>query len=138
MTVTVKSKYVRIAPRKVRLVINEIRGLKVDQADARLKFTTKRAAHFINKLLSSAVASAVNDKKLDKNNLFIKTITADEGPTLKRFKPRAYGRATEIRKRSTHLSITVAEIKKAKKKADTTKTTIKADKTSLVGKKVKK
>lgn len=114
MTVMARHRHLKIAPRKVRLVIERLPGLPVTAAEARLRFIPQRAARPVLKLLRSAVANAVTNAKLDKDHLFIKAVTADEGPTLKRFQPRAFGRATVIRKRSTHLTLTLAERKKKK------------------------
>jgi large subunit ribosomal protein L22 len=133
-TTTAKLRFLRIAPRKVRLVIDLVRGKDVMRAEAILKNTAKGAARPVGKLLASAVANAVNNEKMEKTNLYIKAITADEGPTLKRFKPRAYGRATEIRKRSTHVTITLAERKKGNKADKGAKTAGAKSKLKLVKK----
>ena len=103
----------RTSPRKVRLVIDLVRGLKVDKALDQLKFTKKKSCLPISKLIKSAVANAVNNFGLDADNLMIKEIRVDEGSTLKRWMPRAHGRATTIRKRSSHINITLAEIKES-------------------------
>lgn len=121
MIVTARHRYLRISPRKVRLVIDNLAGLTVQQAEARLRFTQKRAAKPVLKLLQSAVSNAVANAKLDKNHLIIKTITANEGTVLKRFMPRAFGRATVIRKRSTHLEISLVARGGTKKKVTTEK-----------------
>lgn len=99
-------------PRKVRLVIDAIRGLAVSQAEARLQFIKKDAALPVLKLLRSAVANAVHNAHLAKEQLHVKTITADGGPTLKRFRPRAFGRSASIRKRTTHIEIVLSDEKK--------------------------
>ncbi|MBI5621856.1 50S ribosomal protein L22 [Candidatus Falkowbacteria bacterium] len=109
MQVTAKAKYVRMSPRKMRLVIDVIRGLPVSAALTQLQFSRRAAAKPIKTMVESAVANAVNNFKLDKSNLYISTITANEGPTLKRWMPRAFGRATPIRKRSTHLAVILTE-----------------------------
>jgi len=103
--ITAKLRHLKISPRKVRLVVDLIRGLSVEQAEKQLKFLPKRAAEPVLKLLNSAVANALNDFKALKENLFIAKITVDPGPTLKRWMPRAMGRATPIKKRTSHLTI---------------------------------
>ncbi len=97
-----------MSPRKVRLVVNTIRGLSVAAAETRLNFLPKLAAQPVLKLLRSAVANAEHNFKLDKKDLFVRHIVADGGPTLKRFRPRAFGRAAPIRKRTTHISLILA------------------------------
>ena len=97
-----------MSPRKVRLVVNTIRGLSVAAAETRLNFLPKLAAQPVLKLLNSAVANAEHNFKLDKKDLYVKFIVADGGPTLKRFRPRAFGRAAPIRKRTTHISLILA------------------------------
>ena len=103
--VTAKSKYLRQSPYKLRLVLNLIRGLPVSEALDVLKFTKRRAADEISKVIASAVSNAENNFGLDPNDLYITKATADEGPTLKRFRPRARGRAGRINKRTSHLLI---------------------------------
>ena len=101
---------VRISPRKVRMVADAVRGKSVSQAMSILTFTRKKAAFPVQKLLKSAVANAVeNDGVGDVDNLMIDRIAVDEGPTLKRFTPRARGRATPIRKRTSHIRIALRE-----------------------------
>ncbi|PIY96355.1 MAG: 50S ribosomal protein L22 [Candidatus Kerfeldbacteria bacterium CG_4_10_14_0_8_um_filter_42_10] len=116
MEVKAKLNRIRMSPRKVRLVIDVIRGLDIEKAQEQLQFISKAAAQPILKLLNSALANAENNFKLDKNNLFIKKITADEGPVLKRYRPRAFGRAAEIRKRSSLIELVLAEKKESKRK----------------------
>lgn len=115
MEAKAKLRYLKIAPRKVRLVINLIRGKDIERARNELKFSSKRAAKPLLKLLESAIANAENNFDLKKENLYIKKITADEGPKLKRWRPRAYGRATQILKRSSHVTLILAEKKMSKK-----------------------
>lgn len=103
--ITAKLRHLRISPRKVRLVADLIRGLKVSEAEKQLKFLPKRAAEPVLKLLNSAVANAINNFKALKENLFVAKITVDSGSTLKRWMPRAMGRATPIKKRTSHLTI---------------------------------
>ena len=102
--------YVRISPRKVRMVVDTVRGKSVNQAMSILAFTRKKAAKPVQKLLKSAVANAVeNDGVSDVDNLVIDRIAVDEGPTLKRFTPRARGRATPIHKRTSHIRVALRE-----------------------------
>ena len=102
--------YVRISPRKVRVVVDAVRGKSVSQAMSILAFTRKKAARPVQKLLKSAVANAVeNDGVSDVDSLVIDRITVDEGPTLKRFMPRARGRATPIHKRTSHIRVALRE-----------------------------
>ncbi|GBD33857.1 50S ribosomal protein L22 [bacterium HR34] len=112
MAVKAKLKYLRIAPRKVRLVADMVRGKKVNDALDILSFVVKRAAKPLKKLLQSAIANAENNFKLDKDNLFISKILVNEGPKLKRFMPRAMGRAFMIQKKTSHIEIELDEIKK--------------------------
>ncbi|MFN3301546.1 MAG: 50S ribosomal protein L22 [Patescibacteria group bacterium] len=105
MEVSAKLRYLRMAPRKIRAVLEMIKNLDVVSAEAQLKLSPKRAAKPILKLLHSAVANALNQYSVKKEDLYIKKIFADEGPTLYRWMPRAFGRATPIRKRSSHLTI---------------------------------
>ncbi len=105
VVVRAKAKYVRTSARKARLVCDNIRGKSVDEARAILLHTPRSAAEDWSKLLESAVANAEHNHELDGDDLKILAINADEGPTLKRFRPRAQGRASPIRKRTAHLSI---------------------------------
>ncbi|PIR93334.1 50S ribosomal protein L22 [Candidatus Falkowbacteria bacterium CG10_big_fil_rev_8_21_14_0_10_43_10] len=110
MQTTAKAKYVRMSPRKVRLVIDVVRGMKAADALDHLRLMKKAAAHPVMKLLNSAIANAENNFDLARNNLYIKEAKVDEGSTLKRWMPRAHGRATTIRKRNSHIIITLGEI----------------------------
>jgi ribosomal protein L22 len=101
------AKYVRTSARKARLVCDHIRGKSVPEARAILAFAPRAVARDWAKLLDSAVANAENNHELLGDDLRIKEVYADEGPTLKRFRPRAMGRATQIRKRTSHLTITL-------------------------------
>ncbi len=103
------AKYVRVSPRKVRLVMDQIKGKKVEEALHLLSFAPHKGAFLLKKLLNSAVANAEQNSDIDVDNLYIKRIFADEGPTLKRFRPRAMGRATKIRKRTSHLTVILGE-----------------------------
>jgi large subunit ribosomal protein L22 len=99
----------RMAPRKVRLVADLVRGKRVEEALKTLRFTAKAASFPIKKLIESAVANAENNHGLDIDTLWVREIRVDEGPTLKRFRPRAQGRAFRIRKRTSHVSVVLAE-----------------------------
>ncbi len=103
------ARYVRIAPRKVRLVIDLIRGKDVGEAMAILRHTPRAASPVVEKVLKSAVANAEHNYKMNPDNLVIRSITCDQGPTLKRFRPRAQGRATRINKRTSHITVVLSE-----------------------------
>jgi large subunit ribosomal protein L22 len=105
------AKQVRIAARKVRLVVDLIRGKQVGEAVAILKHTPKGASPVVEKLLNSAIANAEHNYEMDVNKLVISEAFVDEGVTLKRFRPRAMGRASRINKRSSHITIVVSEKK---------------------------
>ena len=105
VVVRAQAKYVRCAPRKARLVVDHIRGKSVGDARAILTHTPRAAARDVLKLLESAVANAENNHELDPDDLVIRKVYVDEGPTLKRYQPRALGRATRIRKRTSHMTI---------------------------------
>jgi ribosomal protein L22 len=105
LTVRARARYVRHAPRKARLVIDHIRGKDVDQARAILMHTPRAASRDVLKLLDSAIANAENNHDLVADDLKIGKAYVDEGPTLKRYRPRALGRATRIRKRTSHMTI---------------------------------
>jgi large subunit ribosomal protein L22 len=105
VVVRARAKYVRTSARKARLVCDHLRGKDVTEARAILLHTNRQVAEAWSKLLESAVANAAENHSLDDGDLRIAFVTADEGPTLKRFRPRAMGRATKIRKRTSHLSI---------------------------------
>jgi large subunit ribosomal protein L22 len=104
-----KLKFLRVSPRKARLVAELVRGKPVDQAIDTLKFTKRAASLPIRKLLESAVANAENNHGLDIDILWVKELRVDPGPTLKRFRPRAQGRAFMICKRTSHVSVVLAE-----------------------------
>jgi large subunit ribosomal protein L22 len=103
------AKYIRISPRKVQEVADLVRGKNVDEALAILEFTNKRGAGILKKVVSSAVANAENNNDMDRENLYIAEVYANQGPTLKRFRPRAQGRAFMIRKRTSHVGVVVKE-----------------------------
>lgn len=102
---------IRIAPRKVRLVVDLIRGKQVGEAVAILRLTPKAASPVVEKVLKSAIANAEHNYDMDVNNLVVSEVFVDEGPTLKRFRPRAQGRATAINKRTSHITVVVSEKK---------------------------
>jgi large subunit ribosomal protein L22 len=107
MQVKAHAKYIRMSPRKVRLVADLVRGLPIEQARHQLMFSPKLAAKPILKVLESAIANAKNNFSLESKDLSIMSIMIDEGPTIKRFMPRAQGRATPLRKRMSHIRIAV-------------------------------
>lgn len=121
MPVKAKLRYLRIAPRKVRLVADLIRGKSVEEAQTILNFTVKKAAEPLLKLLKSAVANAKNNFRLDESNLYISKITVDEGPKYKRWMPRARGQAYEIQKKTSHITIFLDELSKGKESKIKTK-----------------
>ncbi|MEW6300254.1 MAG: 50S ribosomal protein L22 [Thermodesulfobacteriota bacterium] len=100
---------VRISPRKGRLVADLIRGKRVEEALMILKFTPKKAARILTKTLRSAIANATDTQNVDPDSLYVKKTYVDGGTTLKRFMPRAHGRATPIRKRTSHFTVIVDE-----------------------------
>jgi large subunit ribosomal protein L22 len=104
------AKYVRMSASKVRVVLDLVRGLPVKQADEVLQFTDREAAVVVRKVLASAVANAVHNDEQDADELFVLACYADEGPTLKRFTPRARGRAGRIKKRTAHITVVVARL----------------------------
>ncbi len=109
MEVKATAKTVRIAPRKVRLVLDLIRGKDVKEASAILQFTPNHAAETVSKVLKSAVANATNNHQLNEEKLFVKACYANEGITMKRFMPRAKGNASQILKRTSHITVVVEE-----------------------------
>lgn len=109
MEVRAMLRFVRISPRKARLVADLIRGKKSEEALNILTFTKKAAARIILKVLKSAIANATQRKNIDIDKLYVKRITVDQGPMLKRYMPRAMGRATMIRRRMSHITIILDE-----------------------------
>ena len=109
MAVKAQAKYIRVSPRKAREVVDLIRGKSVADARTTLVFTNRAAAQVVAKVLNSAVANAENNNNLSADDLFVKEAFVDEGPTLKRWQFRAMGRVNRIRKRSSHITITVDE-----------------------------
>jgi ribosomal protein L22 len=108
IVVRASSRYVRVAPRKARLVADQIRGLHIEQARALLEFSPRGAAEDIRKLIESAAANAENNHDLIADEMKVAEITVDEGPTLRRFQPRALGRATRINKRTSHIAVALS------------------------------
>lgn len=115
MSVVAKLRYLRIAPRKVRLVADLIRGKKVSEALTLLEFLPKKASPVFIKLLKQAIANAKHNFQLDEPNLYISKILVDEGPKLKRWMPRARGQAYEIQKKTSHIALFLGEIEKKPK-----------------------
>lgn len=117
MEIKAKGKFIRMSPRKIRLVADLIRGLDVEKAIIRLNFSSKDSAKVILKILKSAISNAEENHNLRRNNLFVKEIKVDGGPTLDRWMPRAHGRATPIRKRTAHLLLILGELIPTENKA---------------------
>ena len=109
MEVKAVTRYVRIAPRKVRIVTDLVKGKSAEEALTLLKFLPKKAAGLVGKTLQSAVANAEQNPNIDVDTLYIKRIFVDEGPRMKRWRARAMGRATRIIKRSSHITIVLDE-----------------------------
>ena len=105
--VRASSRYVRTAPRKVRVVADQVRGMPVEDAIAMLRFSPRGASVPISKLIQSAAANAENNHDLDPEDMVISEISVDEGPTLRRFRARARGRATRIEKRTCHVKLAI-------------------------------
>ena len=103
--VNARARFVRVAPRKARLVADQVRGMPLEDARALLRFSTRGAAQDIRKLIESAAANAEANHDLVADDLLIKDIHVDEGPTLRRYRPRALGRATRINKRTSHIAV---------------------------------
>jgi ribosomal protein L22 len=108
IVVRASSRYVRVAPRKARLVADQVRGLQIEKARALLQFSPRGAARDIGKLIESAAANAENNHELIADEMRIAEITVDEGPTLRRYRPRALGRATTINKRTSHIEVALS------------------------------
>ena len=108
--VRASAKYVRVAPRKARLIADQVRGMHIEQARALLEFSPRSAAQDIHKLINSAAANAENNHDLVGDEMRITSITVDEGPTLRRFRPRALGRATPINKRTSHIAVALTPV----------------------------
>lgn len=114
MPARAKLRYLRIAPRKVRMVAELIRRKSVVEAENILRFTVKKSARPFLKLLNSAVANAKSGFQMDKENLYIQKVLVDEGPKMKRWLPRARGKADEIQKKTSHITIVLDEIEERK------------------------
>jgi ribosomal protein L22 len=108
IVVRASSRYVRIAPRKARLVADQVRGLQIEKARALLQFSPRGAARDIGKLIESAASNAENNHDLIADEMRVAEITVDEGPTLRRYRPRALGRATPINKRTSHIAVALS------------------------------
>jgi ribosomal protein L22 len=108
--VRASARYVRIAPRKARLIADQVRGLHIEKARALLQFSPRGAASDIHKLIDSAAANAENNHDLIGDEMKVSSITVDEGPTLKRYRPRAQGRATPIHKRTSHIAVALTPV----------------------------
>jgi large subunit ribosomal protein L22 len=106
-SVKASARYVRLAPMKVRRVVDLIRGLPANEAARILKFAPQAASETVGKVLASAVANAEHNARLDPDTLWVKAAYVDEGPTMKRFRPRAQGRAYRVRKRTSHITVVV-------------------------------
>jgi large subunit ribosomal protein L22 len=109
MNATAKLRGARISAQKVRLVADQVRGMPVEKAEQLLAFSTKKAAHIVKKVLLSAIANAEHNDGADIDELSISAIMVDEGPTMKRGRARAKGRGTRILKRTSHITLTVAD-----------------------------
>ncbi|HEY5943239.1 MAG TPA: 50S ribosomal protein L22 [Solirubrobacterales bacterium] len=108
--VKASARYVRIAPRKARLIADQVRGMHIEKARALLQFSPRGAAQPIHKLIDSAAANAENNHDLIGDEMRVASITVDEGPTLRRFRPRAMGRATPINKRTSHIAVALTPV----------------------------
>ena len=109
MEVKAKLNFARVGEQKARLVANLVRGKDVSEAIKTLTFLNKKSALMIKKLIESAIANADYKKTIDLDKLYVKTLTVDQGPTLKRFRPRAQGRASGVRKRMSHINVVLDE-----------------------------
>tara|TARA_Y100000310_G_C20681633_1_gene816318 strand:- start:633 stop:1151 length:519 start_codon:yes stop_codon:yes gene_type:complete len=127
MESTAKLNYLRIAPRKTRLIVDLIRGKKAEKAQSILSLTVKKGSEPILKLLNSAIANAKNDLSLDPSNLYISKITVDEGRTYKRWRPRARGRAAQIQKKTSNITLVLSELKPSKAKKKPVKKVVKEE-----------
>jgi len=122
MDIAAKARFIRQSPRKVRLVVDTIRGLDVAEAKARLSVMKQVAANPVLKLLLSAKANAEHNFKLLAENLFVKSIMVDGGPVFKRWTPKAFGRANQIRHRTSHISLVLSEKTEVKEEVKKKKT----------------
>jgi large subunit ribosomal protein L22 len=111
MEARAKARYIRVTPRKARRVVDLIRGMPADQAQATLKFAPQSASDPVGKVLDSAIANAAHQIHLDASSLVVSRAWVDEGPTLKRFRPRAQGRGYRIEKKTSHITVIVSDRK---------------------------
>jgi large subunit ribosomal protein L22 len=109
MEARAKARFVRVTPRKARRVVDLIRGMPADQAQATLKFAPQSASDPVGKVLDSAIANAEHQSHLDASSLVVSGAWVDEGPTLKRFRPRAQGRGYRIEKKTSHITVIVSD-----------------------------
>ena len=109
MDVTARLRYARLSPQKGRLVADQIRGLPVEDAVDLLRFSPRKAARILHKVLESAIANAEHNEGADIDELTVKTVLVDQGPVHKRWKPRARGRVNQIKKPTSHLTVTVSD-----------------------------
>jgi len=109
MQVNAKLRYARVSPQKARLIADQIRGLSVERALQSLAFSNRKASDIVKKVVESAIANAEHNEGADIDELKVKTIFVDEGPTYKRWQPRAKGRANRILKRTSHITVTVSD-----------------------------
>ena len=109
-TARAQARFVRVTPQKARRVVDLIRGLPAEQAQALLRFAPQAASEPIGKVLDSAIANASNNYNLDPRTLVVSQAFVDEGPTMKRFRPRAQGRASQILKRTSHITVIVESV----------------------------
>ena len=109
MEVRAVAKYMRVSPQKVRMLVDAVKGKPVETGLTSLKFMPQKAARAVEKVVRSAVANADQNPEIDVDSLVIRNITVDGGPTLKRWRPRARGRATRILKRTAHITVILAE-----------------------------
>ncbi len=110
MEIVARARMIRISPRKVRIVGDVIKKKNINDAMGMLMYMPQKSAFILKKLLDSAVANAKQKKYVDVDNLFVKNVIVDGGPVLKRFLPRAMGRATKVRKRSSHITMILDEL----------------------------
>tara|TARA_X000001036_G_scaffold440004_1_gene493645 strand:+ start:3328 stop:3669 length:342 start_codon:yes stop_codon:yes gene_type:complete len=113
MEAIARKRFIRQSPYKIRFVLKTVKGMSVNSAVNKLTLTNKKASAYIIEVLNSAVSNMMNSEtEVDNSNLFIKTAYVDEGPVMKRFRPAAMGRATNIRKRTSHLTIIISSEKR--------------------------
>nr|VFK13958.1 MAG: LSU ribosomal protein L22P [Candidatus Kentron sp. LPFa] len=110
MDAIAKLRFARISPQKARLVANQVRGLRVEQAVDLLALSKKKAAEIVKKVLNAAIANADHNEGVDIDKLFIRVVCIDEGPSYKRIRARARGRANRILKRTSHITVTVSDV----------------------------